>query len=229
MNLDKDTKPDMHKLNKQQTWYLITVCGFTAGLVLGAWFISHNNPLVSGKAGFLELFFWVFPTAGAGVGMGLGQWSLIRHSHKNAYLWIFATTIGIILITGGSLLVFAIINYSQLGNTSWLFSQLPRWFTPLTIISPIIIFTGPFFQWLVMRHVTRNKSIMGFLKLSLGWVLAIITLFIMLGISGTAAQGQNGIFNLLGGIAATVPTGLIFAYSTINILRDPLSEKRVYD
>jgi hypothetical protein len=60
--------------------------------------------------------------------------------------------------------------------------------------------------------------------MSMGWILAIITLFIMFGLIGTLFRSRNDILNLLAGVVATIPTGLIFAYSTIAVISKPQSE-----
>lgn len=207
-----------NKFNKKQLWYLATVCGFAIGFIIG---VAIEDAVFGPR---LELFFWAFPASGAGFGMGFGQWILIRRVHKSAYLWIFGTTIGVIVIGGGALLVFAVINYYRAENLSWLYSHLPSWFIPLTIITPIIIFIGPFLQWLMLRHVMKNQSFKTFLKLSMGWILAIIIFFMMFGLLGTLVHSRNEILNYIAGVAALMPSGLIFAYSTKAIINLPQSE-----
>jgi hypothetical protein len=214
--------PPLHKLDNQHRWYLTTVCGFTIGLILGVWPISQENIFFSRNAGFLEVFFWVFPAMGAGLGMGTGQWIVIRNSHKNAYLWIVATTAGLVLITGGMLFVFTFMNYFRSGNLPWLLSQGPGDFSPFAIIIPALSFTGPFLQWLMVRRNVKNQPFNGLLKLSAGWLLAMVMLFIMLGIAETITQSHNKIFAYSLGIAATIPAGLIFAYFTKDILTNAL-------
>jgi hypothetical protein len=213
----------MNKFSNKQLWYLATVCGFAIGLATGWWFLGICKPSDPWTASWMELFFWVFPAAGAGLGMGSAQWILIRRIHKNAWLWILSTAIGVIVISGGTLLALIVTGSYQPGNLSRLFSQLPSWFIPLTVVTPIIIFIDPFSQWLVVRQVTKNQSFKELLKLSAGWILAILVLFIILGLTGTLVQSRNYIIISLAIIMFSTPSGLIFAYSTIGIIEKPQS------
>jgi hypothetical protein len=94
-----------HQFDKKLLWYLVTICGFTFGWITGWAILLYVRSLP-----WLEILFWAMPAGGAGLGMSLGQWTLIRRIHKNAYLWILATTIGVIATTGGTLLLTLIIN-----------------------------------------------------------------------------------------------------------------------
>jgi uncharacterized Tic20 family protein len=214
----------MNKFGKKQLWYLTTVFGFAIGMAVGWWFLLSYEISTPLQAQLMELFFWVFPAGGAGLGMGLVQWISIRRIHKNTYLWILATAIGVIIMMGGALLILTFASYYGGGHLSWLLSNLPGWFVPLAIITPIIIFTGPFLQWLVLRHVTNNYSFKELLKLGIGWILAIIILGIMFGLSAKLVHTRNDILNSLTLFVTTIPSGLIFAHSTINIIKYPLSE-----
>lgn len=214
----------MRTFDKKHLWYLATVCGFTIGLETGTWFIGYYEPSIY-TAGWMEIFFWVFPAVGAGLGMGFAQWILIRRVHKNAYLWILATTIGVTVISGGALLALVTINYYRMGTLSWLYSQFPSWFVPLAAVTPVVIFTGPFFQWLFVRHVMEGYSFRELLRMGVGWVLAFMILFFMFGILGMLAESRNDILNFFVAVAATMPSGLIFAYFTIDVLKNPLGER----
>jgi MFS family permease len=217
-----------HVFGKKQLWFLVTVCGFAVGFAIGWWILGYYEPSTPEQAWWMELFFWTLPATGAGIGMGLAQWIIIRSIHNNTYLylWIPATAIGFIVIIGGALLILAVTSYYYLGNLSWLFSNLPSWFIPLTIITPIIIFMGPFLQWLILRQVTNNNSFKELQRMSLGWILSTILLFILLGLTGTAIQTRNEIVNSLGVAMSTIPSGLIFAYFTLGMVRMPSSEIR---
>lgn len=209
--------------NTNQLWYLATVCGFTIGLVLGTWFWDYNSLSLHRW----EIFFWVPTAAGAGLGMGIAQWFCIRRLHKKTFLWVVATTIGVIVIIGGALLVVAVTSYYHLGTLSWLYSQMPGWFVPLTFMTPLIIFLGPLLQWLIVRSMLPDRSLKEFVRISVGWIFSIVTLFIMLGLLTTLVRSRNELVNVLAGVVATIPSGLIFAFSTLSIIRDSLGESRV--
>ena len=215
------TNTKMQKFNTKQLWYLATVCGFTIGLGLGTWFWDYNSVNLHRW----EIFFWVPTAVGAGLGMGLAQWFWIRRLRKNSFLWII-TTIGIIVILGGALLVIAVTSYYHSGTLSWLYSHMPGWFVPLTYITPIIIFIGPLLQWLMVRSMMQDRPLKEFVKISIGWITSIVILFVMLGLLTTLVRSRNEIVNMLAGIVATIPSGLIFAYSTLGIIRNSLGESR---
>jgi len=225
----KGAKNKMNKINKNQLWYLATVCGFAIGFVIGGDVLRPSHPWAGP---WLEPIFWAFPAGGAGLGMGLAQWILIYYVHKKTFLflWIPATTIGVVGITGGALLLVIIISAFFEGSLSAFFRNFADWFVPwvklLTIISPVAIIIGAVFQWLMVRHFTKNQSFKELLKMGLGWISGFITLFIMFGILGMLVQSRNDILNFFVAIAATIPSGLIFAYSTIDILRNPLGESQ---
>ncbi len=198
----------MNKLNKKHLWYLATVCGFTIGFLIGGGILRPSHPW-SGP--WLELIFWAFPAAGAGFGMGFGQWLLLRHIHKNAYLWIPITTIGVVASMGGLLLLLVVAFEVSDGSLPSFFMQLPSWFVPLTIIAPLVILVGPFCQWLIIRGVTEQPS-KELLKMSVGWILAILSLFIFVVI----LMNIRHVFILtwlLFILTVTLP-GLIFARTT---------------
>jgi hypothetical protein len=208
-----------HVFGKKSLWYLATICWFAVGSLIGWDILRPAHPW---HGPWLEMIFWAFPSAGAGLGMGLGQWILIRRVHKNAFLWIFATAFGAISIAGGtSLLMLIALN----GSLSVFYRYLQDWFIPwlqlLAIISPVAILIGAFLQWLMVRHFTRNRSFKELLKLSLGWILGIIILFIMFGLIGEIVHTRIYILNLLALFISTIPSGLIFAYSTEIIIRKP--------
>ena len=209
----------VYKFNKKLLWYLATVCGFTLGLLAGGAFLTYYDPLTPGQTRFMEIFFWAFPAGGAGLGMGFGQWILIRYSYKYAYLWIPIMTIGVTFIIGGALLVFTIMNYYHLGNLSWLFSNLPGWFVPLAVITPIIIFIGPFCQWLFIRQVVRHQTFKELIKICISWVLAIVSPFIMFYFMETFFNSRNDIFDVLAFFVGTILSVLIFAQATITAIR----------
>ncbi len=220
----------MKKFDKKYLWYLATVCGFTIGLLVGGDVLKPSNHLFDWLGSDMKLLFWAFPAAGAGLGMGLAQWILIHYVHKKnfLFLWIPSTTIGVVGITGGALLLVLSISAFFEGSLSAFFRNFADWFVPwvklLTIISPVAIIIGAFLQWLMVRHFTKNQSFKEFLKMSMGWISAFIILFIMFGILGMLVQSRNDILNFFVVVTATIPSGLIFAYSTIGILRNPLGE-----
>jgi hypothetical protein len=219
--------PPTHRFGKNQLWYIATALGFAIGFAVGADVLTPSNNIFDTWLGpNMKLFFWIFPAGGAGVGMGLAQWILIRRIHKNAYLWLLATAVGVVVIFGGALLIFVVTNYYRGGNLSWLFSNVPSWIVPVTVITPIIIFIGPFFQWLIMRYFTKNHSFREFLKMSIGWIISTVVLFTLFGLGGSLVRTRNDILNWLAVMASTIPSGLIFAYSTIDIVRNPMSESR---
>jgi len=203
-----------HRYDKKQLWYLATVCGFTIGWATG-WAII----LCVQSLPWRELLFWAIPAGGAGLGMGLGQWTLIRRIHKNAYLWIPATTIGVIATIGGTLLLTLIINAFFKGSLSAFFTQFADWFIPwlvlLTVIAPMAIIIGPFCQWLIVRDVVGGQPSKEILKMSAGWILTILLLVIMLLFTGTIFHSRNIIINLLIFGVSAIPSGLIFAQATI--------------
>ncbi|MBK8617074.1 MAG: hypothetical protein IPN96_08145 [Anaerolineales bacterium] len=217
----------MNKLNKNHLWYLATVFGFAIGFVIGGDVLRPSHPWAGP---WLEPIFWAFPAGGAGLGMGLAQWVLIHYVHKKTFLflWIPATTIGVVGITGGALLLALVVSAFFEGSLSAFFMNFEDWFVPwvklLTIISPVAIIIGAVFQWLFVRHVTKNHSFKELLKMGMEWISAFIMLFIMFGILEMLVQSHNDILNYFVAVAATTPSGLIFAYSTIDILRNPLSE-----
>jgi len=216
-----------HIFGKKQLWYLATVCGFAIGFTTGLDVLKPSHPW-SGP--WLEMIFWAFPAGGAGFGMGFGQWILIRRVYKNAFLWIPATTIGVIAITGGALLLTLVISAFFGESLSAFFRNFADWFVPwvklLTIISPVAIILGAILQWLMLRYFTKSQSLKGFLRVSAGWISAFILLFIMFGLVGNLVQTRNDILNLLAPIVSTIPSGLIFAYSTIDIIKNSMSESR---
>lgn len=203
-----------HRFDKKLLWYLTTVCGFTLGLAIGAMILSSIPP-----SPWMEPTFWAIPAGGAGLGMGLGQWTLIRRIHKNAYLWILATTIGVIATTGGTLLLTLIINAFFKGSLSAFFGHFADWFTPwlvlLIVIAPAAIIIGPFCQWLIVRNAVGGRPSKEIIKMSAGWILAILLLFIMLFFTGIIFHSRNIILNLLVFGVSALPSGLIFAQATI--------------
>lgn len=221
------TDPLKDILGKKQFWYIATVSGFAIGFFIGADVLRPSHPWAGD---WLEMIFWAFPAGGVGFGMGFGQWLLIRRVHKNAFLWIPATTIGVMGITGGSLLLTLIINAFFQESLSAFFRNFVDWFVPwiklLTVFSPVAIIIGAVLQWLMVRHFTKNQSFKELLRIGMGWISAFIMLFIMFGILGMLVQSRNDILNYFVAVVATIPSGLIFAYSTIDILGNPLSESR---
>jgi len=213
----------MNKFHKKQWWYLATVLGFAIGLVLGLWSWEYYESLNLRR---ITLFFWAFPAAGAGFGMGLAQCFVIRKLHKIAFLWMIATMIGIVIIVGGALYMVVITNYYRMEALPWLFSQLSSWFVPLAIITPMLIFAGPLFQWLMIRYTKEDQSVRGFLRLSAGWVFSIVILFIMLGLMASLVQSRNDILNSFVIALSSIPSGLIFAYLTSDMVKNPTIESR---
>jgi hypothetical protein len=214
---------------KKPLWYLATIFGFAIGTAIGELFLLSYELVTYWPARWIEVFFWVFPAGGAGLGIGLSQWILIRRIHKNAYFWILATTIGIIMIIGGALLILVLTSYYRLGNQTWLFSNLPSWYVPLAIVTPIIIFTGPFLQWLILSQVTNNHSFKELLRISIGWILSTSILFILLALTANVIQARNEIVNLFSVALSTIPSGFILAHFTQGIVTDSLSKVAVYE
>ena len=206
-----------HRFGKRPMWYLATTGGFTIGLAIG-WAIPLYFQLP-----WQEILFWAIPAGGAGLGMGFGQWILMRGVYKSTYLWIPATTIGVVGAIGGTLLLTLIINAFFKGSLSAFFTQFEDWFIPwlvlLTVISPVAIIIGPFCQWLIVRHGIRNHPSKEILKMSVGWILAFLLLFTMLYVTGSLFHSRNIALNSLVLGLSAIPSGLIFAQSTIAINR----------
>src|SRR3990172_5443289 len=195
-----------YKFNKKQLWYLVTVCGFGIGWVLG-WKVLDFYPSLRS----IQTIFWAYPVGGAGLGMGISQWSLIRKTYKYAYLWIPITTIGFIATTGGTLLLIYAIPAFFEGS---FYSTFERWVASLTAVTPIIILLGPFSQWLIMRDIASGQSYKEILKISIGWIVAtflLIIMFIFL-LFITDSFSGIGLSFMIAGIA--IPSGLIFAQAT---------------
>jgi len=222
--------PHPQIFDKKTLWYIATVCGFAIGFVIGGDVLRPSHPWAGP---WLEPIFWAFPAGGAGFGMGLAQWLLIRRVHKKAFLWIPATTIGVIAITGGALLLTLVTSAFLRESLSSFFRNFADWFVPwlklLTTLSPVAILLGAVLQWLMLRHFTKSQTLKEFLRIGVGWISAFIMLFIMFGLVGNLFHSRNDILNFLVGMMTTIPTGLIFAFFTQDIIRNPVSESHVHD
>jgi len=200
-----------HKFNKKQLWYLATVCGFGIGWVLG-WKVLDFFP----SSKWLQIIFWAYPVGGAGLGMSLSQWGLIRKTYKYAYLWIPITTIGFIASIGGTLLLIYAIPAFFEGS---FYSTFEHWVSSLTAVAPIIILLGPFCQWFIIRDIADGQPYKEILKISVGWIAAtfllIIMFYILLFI--TDSFSSIGLFFISVGIA--IPSGLVFAQATKTAVR----------
>lgn len=199
---------------QKSRWYLATMFGLSIGLAMG-WAALLSIP----SSPLLELTFWIIPAAGAGLGMGLGQWMLIRRTHKNAFLWIPATAIGFIAIIGSMLLLTMITNAFFEKSISGFFKQFEDWFIPwlvlLSVISPVAIIIGPFCQWLIVRDALGSRTFKEILKMCAGWIFATLLLGFMLFFTGSVFHSRSIIFNLLIFGVNAVPPALIFAQATI--------------
>lgn len=195
---------------KKSQWYLATMFGLSIGLTMG-WAALLSVP----SSPLLELTFWMIPATGAGLGMGLGQWMLIRQTHKNAFLWIPATTIGFIAIIGGMLLLTMITHAFLEGTISKFFRQFEDWFIPwlilLIVISPMAILIGPFCQWLIVRDALGSQKFREILKMCAGWFFATLLLGFLLYFTGSVFHSHS---LLIFGLNAVLPA-LIFAQATI--------------
>jgi hypothetical protein len=200
----------MSKFDKKYLWHFLTVCGFVIGWCTGWWILSLCKP-----SSWLQITFWVFPIGGAGFGMSFGQWILIRQVYKNAYLWIPITTIGTVACMGGILIIAFAIQYSFEGRLSAFFMEFSGWDILFPIIAPAATIVGPFFQWLVMRRITIGQSFKELIKITIGWIIAILLLGVMFHI--TAPMNDNISLYLL----IPIPSGLFFSLSTLTALHTP--------
>jgi len=202
------------RFDKKPLWHLVTVCGFTIGWITGGVVILYIQPLP-----WQEILFWAIPAGVAGLGMGLAQWILIRRIHKRAYLWIPATTVGFVATIGGALLLTIILNAFFTGSLSSFFTQVEDWFTPwlvlLAVISPVAIIIGPFCQWLIVRDAVGGQPFKEILKMSAGWIFATLLLGFMLLFTGSVFHTRNIILNLIVFSLSAIPSGFIFAKTTV--------------
>lgn len=196
----------MRKLDDKYLWHFLTVCGFVIGWHTGWWLLGLYE-----SSAWLQITFWIFPISGAGFGMSFGQWILIRQVYKNAYLWIPVTTISVVACTGGILLITFAIQYLVEGRLSAFFMEFSSWGILLPIITPAALVVGPFFQWLIMRRITPGQSFKEFIKITIGWVVAIL----LLGVMFRMTAHMNGIIPFL---LIPIPSGLFFSLSTITAI-----------
>lgn len=206
------------RFNNKSLWHFATVCGFTVGWTIGWAIILYLQSLP-----WMEILFWVIPSGGAGLGMGLGQWMLMRRSYKNAALWIPTTAIGFIATIGGILLLTMITNAFFEGSIPAFFKQFVDWFTPwlilLAAIAPAAIIIGPLCQWLIIRNALSRQPFVEILKMCGGWIFATLLLGFLLFFIESVFHSRSIILNLLIFCASAVPSGLIFAQATIDANR----------
>jgi hypothetical protein len=196
-----------HWLNQKLLWFLATVFGFAVGWITG-WFILDSIP----QSAWTKIIFWVYPTGGAGLEMGLSQWILIHRIYKYAYFWIPITAMGFIAGTGSMLTLLVAVSTYFKGS---FYSELGGMLVTYTTIAPIALLLGPFCQWLILRSGNGSISTREFLKIIVGWILAISSLYVMMFPIGALVQTSSVILNWISLGVVTIPSGLILAGAMI--------------
>jgi hypothetical protein len=208
---------------KNQLWHLVTVGGFIIGFALG-WLVISSN---TSRSALHLATFWAYPAFGAGLGMGICQWSIALRKRKNGYLWIPITTFGLIASVGATLtLTLAVSTYNS-GIYDFAYDGLVAVFTP---IAPFSLLIGPVSQWYLLQDTATGKSYKELIKIIAGWIFATSILFGMfylvlkIGENISSTNDPNGITAFLILIIITIPSGLTFARTTINAIR--MNQKR---
>jgi hypothetical protein len=209
-------------------WYLVTVSGFAFGFLAGSYFLLPSQPW---HGPWLESIFWAFPASGAGLTMGIGQAIFLRRRYKYAFLWFMVTTIGIIGVAGGILLLTMLLSYSLNGGVSNFLGLFADEAVPLvivfTIISPIAIFLGPVCQWLIIRKLVEDTRVIELIKLSVAWILAFPLFIFILAVSQELFRSRSDLVNSLILILCAIPSGLLFAKATVATITNPLNSRKV--
>jgi hypothetical protein len=211
-------KSFLNRFSKKQIWYLATVGGFIIGWIFG-WLIMSG---ITSRSAIHLATFWAYPAVGAGLGMGLCQWRVALRSRKYGYLWIPVTTVGFTASVGATLtLLLAASTYAS-GIYDFAYAGLVALFTP---IAPFSLLIGPICQWFLVRDISINEPYKELIKFIAGWVIStflvfgMLYLFLEISDNVSTTNDLNWIIGFLVLIVITIPSGLVFARTTINTIR----------
>lgn len=205
----------LERFSQTQRWYLATILGFCLGYAIG-FEIGNIVP----QSPLMQWIFWIYPAGGVGLGIALCQWLMIRRTHRYAFLWIPITLIGMILCVGGTLLLIVAVLFQSF------YSEDASWLVWLIAVSPVIILLGPLCQWLFLRHSSGDRPFKEVIKISVGWISALLLLYgilySMLYPSDFSFMTDMGpIVRFIAFIVTAVPSAVIFAWATGSAIDKP--------
>ena len=199
--MNTTTSPvDRSTLRRWVLWIVLSVIGLAIGMVVGLqilWTAGESVEAAIGQIGVLTLAGAIIG-ASVGLGLGLGQWAVMRSLIARAWRWP--------LMSGGCGLVAG----AALVGLVALLSGAPEDAPPL-LMAAIFILIGASIglgQWLLLRGVADHpaRAIIG---TALGVGLGLMAMF------GLGGEGREWVSLTAGALIAAVATGWGIASSAI--------------